>query len=338
MGIDELEETVDASGSSGDLETLFQLIYLGFTSPRKDAAVFDATKARLRAMLVNRRKDPRAVFADRLQQELYGHHARRQPLTVQALDRVGLGEAMSFYRDRFADASDFTFVIVGNVSVKAIEPLVARYLGGLPAAGRKESFADRGVRFTKLPRRFEVRLGQEQARVHIQYVGRRGWSREEEYKLRALSRVLGIRLRERLREDMSGTYSVRTRASFARRPIEHYQLTIAFDCAPENVDRMISAVFAEVEGFKRQGVSAADVHKVKSGHKRGYETSLRDNDFWRRELARHYRYGTDPKLILLYHMLVDTLAPDVIKDAANTYLVSSRRLVGILRPAPVGSR
>jgi zinc protease len=37
---------------------------------------------------------------------------------------------MQFYRDRFADASDFTFVIVGNFTVDSIKPLVLTWLGG----------------------------------------------------------------------------------------------------------------------------------------------------------------------------------------------------------------
>ena len=40
------------------------------------------------------------------------------------------------FRVRFADASDFTFVIVGAVNVDSVRPLVEQWLGALPSTGR----------------------------------------------------------------------------------------------------------------------------------------------------------------------------------------------------------
>ncbi len=42
---------------------------------------------------------------------------------------MNLDTSLAFYKDRFADASDFTFVFVGSFDLPAIKPLVERYLG-----------------------------------------------------------------------------------------------------------------------------------------------------------------------------------------------------------------
>ena len=51
---------------------------------------------------------------------------------------MNLDKSMAFYKNRFADASDFTFVFVGSFDVNAIRPLVETYLATLPSIGRKE--------------------------------------------------------------------------------------------------------------------------------------------------------------------------------------------------------
>ena len=52
---------------------------------------------------------------------------------------MNLEKSMAFYKDRFADASDFTFVFVGSFDLATIKPLVERYLASLPALHRKET-------------------------------------------------------------------------------------------------------------------------------------------------------------------------------------------------------
>ena len=59
---------------------------------------------------------------------------------------MNLEKSLAFYEDRFADASDFTFVFVGSFDLRAIKPLVERYLGSLPALKRKEAGRDVGIR------------------------------------------------------------------------------------------------------------------------------------------------------------------------------------------------
>ena len=53
------------------------------------------------------------------------------------------GEVAAFYKDRFADLSDFTFVFVGSVDVPTLKPLVERYMASLPSLNRQEKGRDR---------------------------------------------------------------------------------------------------------------------------------------------------------------------------------------------------
>src|SRR5947207_12157746 len=73
-------------------------------------------------------------------------HLRSQVVTNEMIEKCIFDKSMAFYQDRFADASDFTFVFVGSFDVATMKPLVEKYLGSLPSIRRKENWKDVGVR------------------------------------------------------------------------------------------------------------------------------------------------------------------------------------------------
>ena len=125
---------------------MFQLIYLTFTQPRADAEAFRVMTGQLKAALANREAQPDTVFEDTLTAALTQNHLRAQPMTPGLVSQMSLDKSMAFYKDRFADASDFTFVLVGSFDLPTIKPLVERYLGSLPSLHRKEAGKDVGIR------------------------------------------------------------------------------------------------------------------------------------------------------------------------------------------------
>lgn len=116
------------AASPDDLETLFQLIYLRFTEPRTDEDAFGAMVNQLQTYVANRLNDPGQVFSDAVEMKLYQDHPRHQPFDEKFINALDLEESFSIYKDRYADASDFTFLFVGSFNLKTIRPLVEKYL------------------------------------------------------------------------------------------------------------------------------------------------------------------------------------------------------------------
>jgi zinc protease len=324
-GIGELTEQMFGRGSPKDLETVFQLMYLYFTSPRIDSTAVLALKQRLRASLANRGVSPDQAFSDTLSVTLSSHHQRTQPVTVATVDSLDLGASARFYRDRFADASDFTFVIVGNFTVDSIKPLVLTWLGGLPATRRKETWKDIGVHTPTGVVTRDVRRGTEpKARTVIVFNGPFEWTRENRYALASLAEVLRMRLRDVLREELGGTYDVSVSQSSERDPRPEYQFSIDFGSAPDRVDTLRAAVFRELERIKRDGPTAEEIEKVREMQRRGEETEVKQNGFWLNALASAARYGQDPRLILHRSELRASLTPALVRDIARKYVNEAR--------------
>src|SRR3970282_1999804 len=73
-------------------------------------------------------------------------HPRRKFATAATVDQWNLDKSLAFYKDRFADASDFIFVFIGSFDLPTMKPLVEEYLRRLPSERRKEMVKDVGIR------------------------------------------------------------------------------------------------------------------------------------------------------------------------------------------------
>ncbi|MDQ3389430.1 MAG: insulinase family protein, partial [Gemmatimonadota bacterium] len=274
---------------------------------------------------------------DTLRLTLAQNHLRAHPTTSETFAEMDLHQSLAFYRERFADAGDFTFYFVGNVDPAGLRPLVERWLAGLPSTGRQESGRDLGMRPPRGVVRKTVLRGLEpKARTQVVFTGPLEFSHERVGTLSALGEVLRIRLREVLREDLGGTYGVGVSASAARDPVPGYTVGIGFGAAPERLRELNTAVLAQIDSLKRTGPTAEELRKVKEARNRSYETDLRDNSFWISQLLFYGNHGWDPREILRAPERTEALNAETIRDAARSYLDTENLVQVTLLPEAGG--
>ncbi|HEY0093261.1 MAG TPA: insulinase family protein, partial [Archangium sp.] len=303
-----------------------------FTAPRRDTVAWESYRERARESFRDRDLSPESVFADSLRDAITQGNPRARLLTAAMVDSLDLDRALAVYRDRFSDAGDFTFYLVGSFKPDSIRPLVERYLGGLPSAGRRETPRDRGVRTPPGVVRRTVRRGMEpQAHTQVVFSGPLAYERRNVALLRTLSDALEIRLRDRLREELGGTYGVGVGASTQREPNPEYRFIVDFSAAPERLTELSQALFAELEAVKRDGVTEEELAKVREQQRRERETQIRENDFWMSQLIQYDASGWDLGLITS-QPLSQGFTPQDVRDAARTFLNTSRYVQVSLLP------
>jgi len=319
--ISELTEGFSGASSPQDLETMFQLIYLYATEPRKDPQAFESFKARMKGMIEKREAQPETVYGDRINEIMTQGHPRRRPFTSALLPELDLDRSLAIYADRFADLGDSTFFFVGAFDLAKIEPLVRTYLGNLPSNGRRETFRDVGVEPPRGVKVEQVYRGlEDKSEVQILWDGDFEWSRANRYNLSSMAQALSILLRDSLREELGGTYGVSADASTSLYPEPRYDFSIGFGCKPERVDELVARVFAEIEKLKQQGVSDELLAKIKETQRRERETDLKENGFWLSTLRFYDFNHEDPGQILDLDEWIAKLDSDAIRDAARKYL------------------
>ena len=230
---------------------MFQLIYLTFTAPRADATVFKVLTDQMKTMLASQQASPEYVFSQTLRTTLAQNHFRARPLTPELLKEMDLQKSFAFYKDRFADASDFTFVFAGSFDVAAIKPLVEQYLGSLPSIRRKETWRNVGITPPTGVVEKVVRKGIEpKSQVDLVFTGAAAYDVTTRVALDALAVVLETRLREKLREALGGTYGVQVDANATKVPEPRYSVTIDFGCDPQRTEELVKALFKEIDALK----------------------------------------------------------------------------------------
>jgi len=312
---------VSGGGSKKDIETMFELIYMTFTQPREDTDIFNVMKTQTKSALANQTASPDFAFNEALNGALYQNHIRRQPMTPALVDQMNLDKSFAFYKDRFADASDFTFTFVGSFDLATMKPLVERFLGGLPATHRQETWKDVGARYPTGVVQKRVEKGIEpKSQTAIVFSGPFQYNQDQRAAIRAMSQVLENKLRDVLREDLGGTYSVSVGPNYTKIPREEYSLTIEFGCSPARTDDLIKTVFQQIEQFKTSGPTDKQVADVKETFLRDYETQVKSNSFFLGEISNRYRNGEDLAPLFNLADYYNKLSVAVIQDAARTYL------------------
>lgn len=331
--VDSQFENVSGFASPEDLETFFQLVNLRFTAPRADEEIFQSLLARLREAVQNRRNDPEAVFEDAIQETLFQDHPRHQPLSLETLQRMDRQRSLEIFNDRFADASDFTFVVVGNFSLENIRPLVERYLGSLPNLARVETGRFNGDDPLRGQHNLTVRRGIEpKCAVQIMFTGDTEWNDEARYPLRAAVDVLRIRLREELREDLGGVYGVGVYGGLNRFPKGTYSSGIEFGCDPARAEALIQAALKEIERLQEEGPTELNLAKVREQHLREFEVGIKENPFWINNLLFRIQHELPLDELLDFPDKPNQLKPEDVREAARKYFASDNRFIAKLLP------
>ena len=325
---------VNGSTRPEDLVTALQVLHLGFIKPTEDPAAFAALQAQFNAFLANRANSPDQVFADSANAVNTGGLYLSKVPNAGQVGAVKLADALAFYKQRFANAADFTFFFAGTFNTDSLVPLLARYLGSLPSTGKRTSmYASKGPRFPAGITTVEVKKGVEpKGSVRITFFTHEPIEELDQHRANTAASILTDHLRSSLRELLGGTYSVSARFQH-QVPLHGYStMTIAFGCDPARADTLIAATMAEIKKLSADGPSAEDLSKEQEVQRRELETSLKQNGFWTGALQITDILGWDPKRIAKRKERIDLLTTANLHDTYRKYFPSDHYSVVRLAP------
>lgn len=332
--IDTYEEGLSGNASVEDLETLMQIVHLKMTAPRRDEPTFEALRRQFEAATANQENQPQYLFSRRFQELYNTGHPRALPMDSNAVETIELDAILDAHRESFADASDFTFTFVGSIDPTALKPLVELYLATLPVAADDTDWRDIGIDRPGGVERDTVRAGIEPiSEVVVAFHGTYRFGQETNYAIRALERMLSIRMQEVIREGESGTYGVGVQAQFTRVPEERYTILVTFRADPERIERLTQRVFEVIEEVRDTVPDASYVKRIQETQAASFREQLTSNGFWASQLEYALRHDRPVASIRRYLELVESLAATDIRDAARRYIDLESYVQVTLMPA-----
>jgi zinc protease len=320
-----VSEGFSGSSTPRDFETLMQLTYLYFENPRFDQEAHDALMSRYMSFVSNMEKDPQKIMQDSLTYILSDYHPRVRVLNTKMLEDINFEHIEKIYTDRFKDASDFTFFIVGNVDEDTAKGLAQKYLGSLTPLDRSENWVDREVRSPegKTQKMIPLPLTTPKANVNVRYVNRLEYDRQNILELRVLEGILRLRYTETIREDEGGTYGVRVGSNISQYPLAEAQVIMNFDCDPGRADHLKSIIYREIDKIVENGPTSDDFGKTISNLLKDREQSRQHNSFWLNSLYGYYTSGINMSGEEYYEDILKDMTKDDIKAFASNFFVGA---------------
>ena len=294
IGLDSRSEIVSGSSTPKDLATLMQLLYLSFTDQHKDDDAVNAWKSKIKDMLKNVSANPRSAFQDSLNVALYKTNPRKMNLKVEEIDEIDYERILQIWKERFGDASDFTFTFVGNIDENKLKPLVEKYIASLPSTYSKEKpgIDKIGIRMDDYSNHFEKPMQTVTSTVYAAYVGKCKYSLENSIKLNMFDQIMDIVYTATIREEEGGTYGVGTQSVLSKET-DTWMFLFGFDTNPEMQEKLEKRAIAELETVVKEGPSEEDFNKVKEYMLKSHAENLHENKYWLGIIDTYNRYGID---------------------------------------------
>ncbi len=321
--IDEIDEGMAGGSTPQDLETMFQLIYLRFTQPRADPTAFAAMASQIKGLLANQLASPDVVFNQAIDATLSRNSPRRQPETPAMVDQWNLAASLAFYKARFADSSNFTFVFVGSFTPEAIKPLIETYIASLPAMQTHETWRDLAI--TPPPGVVERTIEKgiaPKSEVAIVFSGPFESDEAHRLALRTMTLLLQSRLLETIRQELGGTYSITATPDTQKFPRPEYSVRIDWTCDPARTATLVQRVFEEVGFLKATRFSPNQMALIREGLLREFERNNQDNGYLLNQISRRYEDGDAADIAAVDNLRdqIAALTVNAIQQAAQTYL------------------
>ncbi len=333
--INSSSEGVRGNSTVKDLESLFQLTWLTFTSPRMDTSLFKSYVQRNKSQYAMMSANPQFAFIDTFYSVLY----KNDPLAPIALPKSGnfskidLKRAAEIYKERFGDAGSMEFVFVGSFKEEEIIPLIEQYIGSLPTTAKKFAAVDNKVRPVKGKKNLMVKKGKDERSLILQlHSGEVPYSQDLELKAEAATEVLNIRIIEELREKIGGIYGGGIFGSLESEPYDSYTFAVQLPCGPEKADTLLKAINKEIKEIATKGPSQKNLDKVKQQWREQHKIDLKENEDWLTAITESKFPANNIDYFVNYEKYIDKLTVKDVQMAAAKLLNGPNVFTAIQMP------
>lgn len=331
----ELTEGFSGSASPQDFETLMQLLYLNFEAPRFEEAPFNAQMARIKNYLANIGVDNKKALQDTISLAITNYSSRTLLFGEEFVNNVDFNRASEIYKERFSDASDFTFIFVGNINEEVHLPMIQKYIGSISSINRKESFVNHKVGPAKgaTSKIFDRKMAVPKTTVSYSLSGDFDYTLKNRLMLNVVSQLLSKRYMTTIREEEGGSYGVGVRPSSSKFPTPKFSIGISFDCDPLKRDRLVEIVNKEITKIQKETCSEADLTEIKNNFVKSREEAELQNSFWLSALKKNQMLGSKFTSKEDYKKMVEDIDAASVKKFAKKLFKKMDTVEVIMNPA-----
>lgn len=316
--LNDANEQMSGGCQSDDLETLLQLCYLYFTDVTLDEDAFQSIKTRARSQLSQASYNPKMIYSDSIGSTIYCGNPMYRTIPSEQIDLLDGERVLQLYRQRVANAGDYTFSIVGTFTVDEIRPLIKRYLASLPDNGKRENYGGYHPTMATgmVDNFFQVPMRNPKSSIYVSIMGEKPYSFDDDFMIDLVGESVGTALLTFLRHEKHGTYDVAADGSHSLYN-NRWMINYEFETSVEDRDSMLVYADYAVNAVLYSGVSEDLFNKIKERVGHEHEVAIQTNSYWMNAL-QHRALGID--IISGF----DHIYPTLTCEKLNNYIESLR--------------
>ncbi|WBL23012.1 M16 family metallopeptidase [Zunongwangia sp. HRR-M8] len=332
VSINNYSENISGGASTKDLEILLKEVYLNFTSPRFDANALDILKQNFENSLEAKKNNVNSAFQDSLTLATSGHSERALIFDRELIDNISLEGVENVFKNRIANAGDFTFVFVGDFDEKNLVELAQKYLGNIPK-GKKETIKNHNMVPKKGLTKVHVSEIMEtpQSTISIYMNGEMKYTRKANLEVYIIAELLNKKYMKRIREEEGGSYGVSVGGNVVSKPKGNFNLNISFQCNPDKAEELLEIVYEELENISKN-IDSSNFSEIKSNIKKNHRELQKENGFWMSNIVSSLENDLPIDSQEKFEALVDQITISDIKNTAVRLNKNPAIVEGVLSP------
>ena len=294
LNIDDYSETVSGRTTVKDVETMMQLLYLAFTAPREDRQAFENVKKLYTDQLANVALSPEFVYQDSTSRIMYNYHPRAHVVDADFIGKVDYDTALKIYKERFGNAADFTFTIVGSFTIEQMIPLVEQYVASLPTNGDKEVRKDIGKDFVKgnVRKQFVYPNEGQKAIFSMLWHADKPNTLENRIMASITGQIMSNNLLASVREDEGAAYSPMSRGYLNHDVNDYVIVRTAFSLNPDKYKTSEELTTKALETLA-YSIPDSELAKMKEYMLKQIEENVKENSYWMHIIENNEVEGID---------------------------------------------
>jgi len=332
---------IGAKSNIEDLERLFQLLYLKWTSPRIDTATFDQTKSKAIETYQTRNETPTTLFYENLNLLLNGDNYTTRTVTDARLENeLQLNRILPLYRAQFNSANGFEFVVIGDCSLKEIKPYIEKYIGGLPGGINKSDDYQYTYPKSIASDTSVIQNVGDDAKSTVSLVFQSNKQINGFSKTKLLnditSEIIRARLLEVLREKMGMIYSVSVQMSQTKYPSDLRRSSIRFSCRPDDVNTLIEATLEQLKLMAQHPENLElKLADVKQNQIKDWNLDKQRTTYWSGSIRNNlFNNENDWRFLTEFDQVLEQINAESISENIQKELLEIPLIKAVLNPDP----
>jgi len=335
FSIGETTESISGSSTTKDVETMLQLVNLRFTNPRFDTASYDVLMQQIESYLIRKSADIRSKMGDSLTVTLYGNNnPKKRIFTKEYLSEVSFETMEKIYNERFANAADFQFFIVGDVKQEDLAPLLEKYIASIPTDASRENWVDNKAQWLQKNTDKDIYLAMENPKASVRFAikNEMKYSLKDAQLMSILGDMLQLRFTETLREEEGGTYGASSWGNLSKEPKQQAYLSVSFDCNPDKVETLVKIVNDEIKAIANGTIKQVDLDKTLTNYLKEREEAKNYNKYEMSLLKNYVLESYNMNDADNFENIINTITAKDIQDITTRLLDDSESFEIVFKP------